>query len=302
MCNRGNAWVATACVKTAEGFSAVPGGHFQIQSDSRPSLLVYDLDHGGGAACFSDGHGGATLLDCGDPYSFKRRVAPSLRRMGITPDSVVLTHPDGGHLGGGAKVWEIFPIRQVLLPVFRSRSPAFRAWADNAPEAGIRTLQAVAGMSLPLSDEAGLEVIHVPEPNDHDTVADDRVAIYRLHWRGWKILLTSDAGMGTELDLLDRKADVAADVIIAGKHKTDVSLCDAFIGAVKPRAIIASNNPFPAEERLDEKAVAYWKSQGISVMDQGKSGGVTLRVDEAGNLRLEGFADHSAVTLGHSAQ
>ena len=85
--NRLNGHVANACVLAAEGFAAIPGGHFQIGRETEPMLLVYDLGYGAGAACFSGGGSGAVMIDCGDFYGFKQRVAPSLRRLGIEPDA-----------------------------------------------------------------------------------------------------------------------------------------------------------------------------------------------------------------------
>ena len=295
--NRANFFVAKACIQTAEKFSAIPGGHLSWKGDSRPFLLVYDLDHGAGAACFYDGKSAAVLFDCADRFSFSRRVAPSLRRLGIAPDAVVLSHPDGGHLGGGAPVWAAFPIRQVILPVERSRSPAFRSWLDAAPLAGIKTVQAADFRELPLPDGAHLEILHVPRPDTQNASADDRVAIYRLHWRGWKLLLTSDAGVGTESDLLAAHTDVAADVIIAGRHRRVLSLGDAFLAAVHPQVIVASHSESPASERLQPETVAYWRSRGIQVIHQGESGGVTIEIDDSGSLRLQGFADHSVKVL-----
>lgn len=295
--NQANGYVAKACVLTAEGFAAIPGGHFQLAQDSRPFLLVYGLEHGAGAACFSGGTSGAVLLDCADRYSFKRQVAPSLRRLGVMPDSVVLSHPDGGHLGGGAAVWGTLPIRQVVLPVAQSRSPAFRAWAADAPLAGVQAIQAAACRELPMPDGARLEILLAPDARSQNATADDRVAVFRLHWRGWKLLFTSDAGMATESELLDARTDVAADVIIAGRHRSDASLGDAFLDAVNPQAIVASHSAFPPSEQLKPETVAYWRSRGIQVIHQGETGGVTVRVDEAGNLRLEGFADRSVRIL-----
>jgi ComEC/Rec2-related protein len=295
--NRLNGLVASACVLSAEGFSAIPGSHLTIGGEKRPVLLVYDAGHGSGAACFSDGKGSAVLLDCGGRRSFKHLVAPSLRRLGITPDSVVLSHPDGGHLGGGPAVWQAFPIRQAVLPVQRSRSPSFRAWLEQGPQNGIRTLPAASASPLALPDGATLEVLHAPDPYALNSLADERVAVYRLHWRGWKLLLTSDAGMGTELRMLDARTDVRADVIIAGRHRTDVTLCDRFLDAVRPRAIIASNSPYPDGEILPPGTIDYWKSRGIQVIDQGVSGGVTLRVDEVGGLCIEGFLGPEPVIL-----
>ncbi len=295
--NRGNAWVADACVFTAQKFAAVPGGHFQVGPGRPPFLLVYDLEHGAGAACFSDGKGGSVLLDCADPYGFKQRVAPSLRRLGVIPDSVVLSHPDGGHLGGGAVVWKLFPVHQVLLPVEKSRSPAFRAWVEGALAAGIETKQAKDVRDLPMPDGARLEVLHFSDPLAQNEAADDRVAIFRLHWHGWKLLLTSDAGAATELKMLDAHRDVSADVIIAGKHEGGAALCDRFLNAVNPQAIVASHSDFPVAEKLDPKTVDYWRGRGIQVIHQGKSGGVTITHGTAGTLILAGFADHSQIVL-----
>jgi ComEC/Rec2-related protein len=292
-----NAKVADLCVLTARGFSAVPGGHFQLRQTHQPYLVVYDLEHGAGAACFSAGNEGAVLLDCADPYSFKHRLVPSLRRLGVTPDSVVLSHPDGGHLGGGVAVWEVLPIKQVLLPVERSRSPAYRSWLNMAPTAGIKTLQAAQTPTLLLPDGASLEILLTPSPTAQNALADERVAIFRLHWHGWKILLTSDAGTAAELALLDSHKDISADLIIAGHHRSDFTLTDPFLNAVRPLAIIASNSPFPVSERLDPRRVSYWRSRDIQVIDQGKSGGVTLTIDSSGNLHLEGYADHSTLIL-----
>jgi competence protein ComEC len=295
--NQLNGMVANTCVLAAKGFSSIPGSHFVLRADERPALLVYDLEYGSAAACFSNGGTSAVLIDCGSRQSFEYLIAPSLRKLGITPDSVVISHPDGGHLGGGPLVWERFPIRQALLPVERARSPTFRAWMEKAPPAGIRLLQASRLRALQLPDGATLEVMHAPDPLAHNALADDRVAVYRLHWRGWKILFTSDAGMGTELRMLDNLTDISADVIIAGRHRGDLSLCDRFLDASNPRAIIASNAPHPEGEQVPQHAIAYWKSRGIQVIDQRESGGVTLRVDQRGHLHIEGFLTKTPVVL-----
>ncbi|MEI7956904.1 MAG: ComEC/Rec2 family competence protein, partial [Verrucomicrobiota bacterium] len=297
--NRANAVVANACASSAAIMAAIPGGHFNVRHSKQPFLLVYALDRGAAAACFATANSGAVLLDCGDSFGFKRRLVPSLRQLGVAPDSVVLSHPDGRHLGGGAPVWAAFPIRQVLLPVGRARSPGYQAWLNDAPKAGIRTLQAAAIAALPLPDGATLEILYAPDPASTVTRADERVAIYRLHWHGWKILFTSDAGMSTEIKMLAQGRDLTADVIIAGRHQSDVSLSDAFLENVHPAAIIASNAEFPIEERLPPQQTAFWRASGIYVFDQEQSGAVTLTIDAAGDLLLNGFVDHSSLRLKH---
>ena len=224
-------------------------------------------------------------------------MLPSLRTLGIEPDSVVLSHPDGDHLGGGPPVWQALPIRQALLPVRLSRSPAYRAWLEEAPKAGVRLHQVCVPGQVDFPAGATLEMLYAPDPDAVNVSADNRVAIYRLRWRGWKLLFTSDAGVGTERKLLDQGADVSADVIIAGRHSSDSSLGDEFLDAVNPQAIIASDASFPASEKLPPGTVDYWKSRGIRVCDQAATGAVTVRVDDDGKLRLEGFLTVEPVVL-----
>jgi ComEC/Rec2-related protein len=295
--NQLNGRVADASAVAAHGLASVPGGHYFIDRDKRPRLIVFDLQYGDGAAVFTDGAGSAVLMDCGSRSSFRYMVAPALRRLGIIPDTVVISHPDGGHLGGGSQVWQQFPIRQAWLPVEQSRSQSHRSWADEAPLHGIRTQFGAMAERLPFPDGGMLEVLHVPGPEARHALADERVAVFRLHWRGWKILFTGDAGMGTELRMLDAGTDLAADVIIAGRNRTDISLCDRFIEAVRPRVIIASNTAYPESEQLPQASVEWWEASGIRVIDQSRSGGVTLTVDRAGELVIDGFLTDNPLRL-----
>lgn len=290
--NQANAKVAWVCSGLAGKLAAVPYASVAIPKGGRPFLLIYDLEYGGGAVCFA-GNDGAVLLDCGDKYTFKRVVLPSLRSFGVSPDSVVLSHPDGGHIGGGAALLLSTEIHQVLLPVERSRSPAYKEWQEK----GLKTLLASPGLQLPFPDNATLEVLHAPDPLAWDALADERVAIYRLLWRGWRILFVNDAGLRTERKLLASGQDLHADILIAGHHRTDLSLSDEFVKAVAPRVIVASNSPHPPEERLDPRKISWWQKSGIEVLDQRATGGVMIAPDQDGSLLLNGFVDGRTLRL-----
>lgn len=284
--NQANAKVALLCSGLAEHLAAIPGSSITIPRGPRPFVQIYDLEYGAGAVCFA-ADDGSVMLDCGDQSAFRRVVLPSLRSFGISPDSVVLSHPDGGHIGGGATLLQASGIQQVLLPVERSRSPAYRDWQA----ADLKKLLAKPGQRLPFPDTASLEVLHTPDPLAWDAIADERVAIFRLHWRGWRILFVNDAGLRTERKLLASGQDLRADVLVAGRHRADLSLGDEFIKAVAPRAIVASNAPYPPEELLDPEKVSWWEKSGIEVLDQRATGGVTIMPDKDGSLLLKGFVD-----------
>lgn len=295
--NHANAVLARACVGVARGFAAIPGGSVRLDLVSESELRIYDLAYGDGAAVFIPSDGAPVMIDCGSARTFRGQVIGSLRRGGIRPESVILTYPGGGHTGGGAQVWESLPIRQALLPVAEARSPAYRDWLNHAPAAGIRTGFARAGDRFPLAADAWVEVVHEPSAVSPRARADDRVMILRLHWSGWKILFTSDAGPGTENALIESGADLRSDVIIAGKHSGDLGLGDAFLNAVAPKIIVASNVDFPKERRVDPRQIEFWKSLGIAVIDQRETGAVTLRAAPGGELHLRGFVNGKSITL-----
>jgi ComEC/Rec2-related protein len=296
--NRLNGRVAGFCTAIASTAAAVPGGSFQIPRD-RPGedfLIVYDPGHGGAAACLHDGRA-SVLFDTAHRPGFRRIVLTSLRHLALRPDSLVLSHPDGGHLGGAVEALDALPVRQILLPVERARSQSFRALVDAAASRGIATSRGLTGRAYPVSPDAWFEVIHEPDPLDFHAVADERVMITRLHWRGWRILFLGDAGLRTERAMLESGRELGAEVIVAGRHRQDASLGDAFLAAVRPRAIVAGHADFPPEERVPAAWQAATEEAGIRVFHQGRAGGVTLVVGDDGSLAIRGFLDGKELLL-----
>lgn len=295
--NRVNGWMAQACTGVATGFARVPGGHGTVARD-RPGdrfLVVYDVG-AGGAACLFDA-GTAVLFDTGSARGFEYSVLPSLRHFAVRPRSVVLSHPDGGHLGGAADALDALPVRQILTPVERARSPGFRNVAEAARARDVAMVRGRKGTAYRISADAWLEVLYEPDPWNLGVVADERVMVTRLHWRGWRVLFTADAGLATERALLDQGGDLRADLVVAGRPGRDASLGDDFLAAVRPMAIVASHADFPADQRVPGRWQAACERRGIRVFHQGRTGAVTLVAEKDGALSIRGFLDGSDLRL-----
>lgn len=296
--NQANGYVAASCTGIARFFASVPGGNHTFARDlpGETFLVVYDPGYGNGAALLHDG-GSTVLFDTCSASGFENMLMPSLRHFSLKPQHLVLSHPDGGHIGGASGAIEAFPVRQILAPVTKARSKQYRDLLSKAETRGIPVVLGSAQGSYKISDTAWIEILHEPEAASQNLQADERVMVCRLHWRGWRILFLSDAGWSIERTLLESGRDLSADVIVAGRHRNDSSMGDAFLEAVKPRAIVAGHADFPYAERIPARFVADCEKQGIPLFHQGKTGAVTLVPSEDGSLELRGFLDGSSLRL-----
>lgn len=296
--NRMNGHVANGCTRTAAFFAGIQGGNSTLPR-GRPAenfMVVFDPGYGGGASVLHQ-DGSTVLIDAGSRASFRSVLGPSLRHLGLVPDSIALTHPDGGHIGGALDSLEIYPVRQILSPVSRARSSVFRELNKAAEAKGRPVLLGMTGKTYPVSRDTWLEVLHQPPPADMNTVADERVMVLRLHWQGWRILFLGDAGWSTERNMIESGKDLSADIVVAGRNRHDSSLGDDFLAAVKPKAIIASHADFPSEERIPPRWAAHCEELGIRLFHQGQTGAVTIGLGDDKSLKLRGFLNDQELRL-----
>jgi ComEC/Rec2-related protein len=298
--NHLNRYCALASLKEAQWSSALPGGHFQIPLDrpGRNFLIVYDPGNAAAAAVLHDGD--ATLLfDTAQEFSFKNLLIPSLQHFALTPEALVLSHPDTGHTGGALLALNTFPIRQALLPVEKARSPGYRSFLAALNERGIPHPLGQAGYVYPVSPGANLEILHVAGPELAKAPADERVMVTRLNWRGWRILFTSDTGWTAEQAMIDSGIDLSADVIVMGRNSRDGSGSDAFLAAVHPQAIVAAHSDSPITARIPENWLHACEERGIKVLHQGHTGAVSIVPMKNRSLELRGYVDGSVLVLRH---
>ncbi|MFM2197243.1 MAG: hypothetical protein RLZZ505_675 [Verrucomicrobiota bacterium] len=290
--NRTNAHLANACAATAGLFARIPGASGTVVARKTDTLIIYDLGYGAAASCFASGAGNAVLIDTGGKFSLESTVGPSLMRLGMRPDSVILTHADAGHAASPQLLTEMFPLRQVANGMVPTQGSVAAEWKDFRAE-GIRVFQPSKAALLDFGGGAWGEVLLSGEDGNLGSLADDRAMVMRLDWKGWKILFTGDAGRPGEEALLRSGADLKADVIVAGLHEDDLSLGAPFLSAVKPQAVIIAS---PAGSEMDSMRVLQkksWEKKGLRVIDQTRTGGLTVTVSAAGELVIRGYADGS---------
>jgi len=277
--NRVSAVVAKTTYTTAAVFARVPAGHW-YQQPARPAkgrIIVFDVPYGG-AANFID-IGGGILLDSGRADLFQYHVLPTLSSLHASPDSLIISHADSKHSGGMSLCLDHFQVNQALIPRTDLLSKSYREFLKKSVAANCRLIIPHAGQIFPIEPGAYLEILHAPIELAGKGRADDTGLIIRLHWQGWKILFTADAGYITETRLLESGLDLCADVIICGRNRDDFTGREDFYRAVSPKVIISSNADFPENERIPEAWFTMTQALGITTYDQQQSGAVTLSLE-----------------------
>jgi ComEC/Rec2-related protein len=294
--NRTNAHLANACAATAGFFARIPGASGPVAPPKADTLIIYDLGYGAAAACFTSASGNSVLLDTGGKFSLESQVGPSLMRLGMRPDAVILTHADAGHAASPQLLLEMFPLRQAASGMVPARGSVAAEWTDFRAD-GVRVFHPGKGQRLGFGGGAWAEVLLSPADGPLGSLADDRAMVVRLHWKGWKILFTGDAGRLSEEELLASGTGLASDVIVAGLHETDFSLTAPFVSAVNPQAIIVASPVGSEMDRLRDTQKKSWERDGMPFLDQRLAGGLTVTVSPSGELVIQGFADGTETVI-----
>jgi competence protein ComEC len=246
---------------------------------------VFDLGTGGAQLLRT--RSGAWLFDTGTERDFRLIIEPALRAAGVgRPDVLVLTHGDGGHISGA--IPEAAGARRVIVPAFTGRSPAERKIREGLRAAGFPKTIALAGDTFRAGSAASVEIL---APSAAARIADDQALVVRIRTPGFRVLLMSDSGAAAEDALLHGGAEaLRSDILVLGRHGSDITATAGFLDAVRPRVIVLA----PADafrDGSDEPALRERLAHtGARVFDQAVCGAVVITFGD-GSARVRGFLD-----------
>lgn len=265
-------WVALAALLAAVAWLALHG-----LPDGR--LHVYFLDVGQGDAILVRAPDGRQILIDGgpSPAALLGELGEILPFWGRSLDMVILTHPDADHITGLMPLLDAYRVRQVLDTPASDAASVSVPWREELTALGVTRRFAGRGMALVVGD-LRITILHprsAPRA-DGDAGDNDNSIVLRLDYDGNSLLLTGDAGVKVEAELIAADLPLRADVLKVGHHGSRSSTSAAFVAAVDPSLAViqvGADNDFghPNPEVLE-------RLEGAKV----------LRTDEDGRIEVIG--------------
>lgn len=265
----------------------------------RVEIHVIDVGQGDAIGIRSPG-GRWLLVDAGlagaDYDAGARRVVPYLAGRGVRRlHGLVITHPDGDHMGGAGAVLRSLRPRWAGGPAVIAGKAQYVALLREARERGVPWIAVRRGMEIDMDGMTVTVLYPVAEPLQVED-ANDASVVMRVAYGEFAALLTGDAPASVE-ELLVRQLGrgLDADLLKVGHHGSSTSTTTALLTATGARTAVISagrgnryGHPHPevlARLRQGEIHVYRTDRHGSVVVRAGADGVVRVRTEREGSTR-----------------
>ena len=231
MRDNGYPWTAIGIIALFAVFLIYLNPFYQTQS-----RIVF-LDVGQGDAVFIESPSGfQTLVDTGRGNKVLQELGKVMRLNDRDIDVVIITHPDGDHIGGLMSVLKRFAVRHIIIPdtddINRTHTTA--AWKS------ARIIVPPVPSRLTLPDGTVFEFLWGID-NKHMSESNARSIVVRIAQGDRSVLLTGDIPAAIEQELVARHGDALhSDILKLSHHGSKTSSHPLFLKTVAPSTVVVS--------------------------------------------------------------
>ena len=198
------------------------------------SILLYMIDVGQADSFLFVQGDKVALVDCGTRSTGKDAVE-YIKNLGITKiDYVFGTHPHDDHMGGMYDIITNFEIGKIILPKVESGQVTTNWYIKlmkEISEGGYQVEYSQTGNTYQLGD-AVIRILWQSEGTQSNI--NNYSNIMKVSIGEMDVLMTGDAEIEIEAEVLNSKIDLDAEILKVGHHGSDTSSSKEFLDAVDP--------------------------------------------------------------------
>ena len=250
----------------------------EAPSNIEGELIVTMIDVGQADSFLFQQNDKTMLVDCGTRSSGDD-VVKYLKELGITKlDYVFGTHPHDDHMGGMYDVITSIEIGKIIMPEVedgRVTSNWYEKLIKEIAEGGYDLEYAKLGNEYSLGD-AKIKIIG--QLTEYRSDLNNYSAVMKVSFGEMDIIMTGDAEVIVEEEILKSGANLDAEILKVGHHGSDTSTSDEFLDAISPEYALISTEIGNKHEHPIKSVMNKFKDRDIEVYRTDESGTVVITI------------------------
>jgi competence protein ComEC len=243
------------------------------------TLTATFLDVGQGDAALLQSPGGATILVDAGPD--EQAVAADLARLGVRKvDLAVATHAHADHVAGFPAVLARFPVSLLLDPGCPGDSPVYERYLEAVAAEGVPVENPRGGDRFAVGDVT-VQVLGPDSCSSAGNPNDDSIVLL-VSLGGDSILMSGDAEVPSQQDMLVDRDPIEADVLKVPHHGGDTS-DPGFLEATSATVAVVSSGP-NTYGHPNPGVLEVLRTAGMTVYRTDLIGAVTVRFTGDGDV------------------
>ncbi|MFC1656302.1 ComEC/Rec2 family competence protein [Patescibacteria group bacterium] len=214
---------------------------FLISQLPYQKILVSFLDVGQGDSIFIRTPDDYTVLIDGGPSASVLdelgEVVPIYNR---TIDLIVLSHPHADHVNGLVEVVKRFEVKKVLIIGTPYHNAFYKEFLRVINQNEISLNIAQSNSDIKLGNYVFIDVVWPTNSmvGKHFENVNNASLSVRVLFDDYSVLLTGDAEIEQEREIVDSGFDIWADILKAGHHGSRTASSDEFLDKVEPETVV----------------------------------------------------------------
>lgn len=226
-------------------------------------------------------HGQDILVDGGPSNRVVEKLGSSMPFFDRHIDVAVATHPDADHITGLIGVMSTYRVGTLLILDIERNTPEYDELIAVARRYRIPVQKARPGQIFQFASGARFEILASGDSKSVEAgeALNDSSIVAIMRYQDVAMLLTGDAGVAVEREILAKYPSLQADILKAGHHGSRTSTSKALLDAISPRAVLISAGADNTYGHPHREVVERINESGASLYRTDRQGDIIVTSD-----------------------